>query len=467
MPPPASPGRGRSPIARTATIGLLATLLVACAVGQPGPAASGAVSPGGSAGGDTRPVATTTSGVGSSPSSSAASAPPGGGAEASDGVPAPTPSPSGGSAAALPLATRLGPWLQEELEAALGRLRLPGVQASVVFADGSTWTGAAGLADVAAQRPVTTSTVFDVGSITKTFVAAEVLRLAEAGVLRLDDPLSRWLPSYPNAAHITLRQLLSHTSGLADYFWSVTLFRRLDAAPRTPWNARRLLPYIGKPLFKPGTEWRYSNTNYLLLGMVVEAATRRTLESELQTRFLGPLGLRHTVLQDDAPVVRAVSAGPLALPYRRAPNGSSGFVSRWDGSGYLPYTSLATALGPVGGIASRADEIARWGAALYGGRVVSADSLAAMEDVGISRPFKPAELYGLGTVQLVEDGYLSYGHGGAVTGYRAALRYFPDFGATVAVLTNLDGADPDAVVGTLLGVLSAASRWREGGPARD
>jgi D-alanyl-D-alanine carboxypeptidase len=344
---------------------------------------------------------------------------------------------------------------------------LPGLQASIVFADGSSWTGAAGWADIVAHRPVTTATVFDIGSITKTFVAAEVMRLVEGGVLRLDEPLARWLPSYPNAARLTLRELLSHTSGLADYFWNANLMRKLDAAPRTPWNAPQLLPYIGKPLFKPGTEWRYSNTNYLLLGLVIEAATKRTLESELQTRFLGPLGLRHTLLQDDAPVMRASSAGPLALPYRRAGNGSRAFISRWDGSGYLPYTSLATALGPVGGIASRADEIARWGAALYGGRVVSAASLAAMEDVSISRPFRPSALYGLGTVQREQDGFQNYGHGGSVTGYRTALRYFPDFGATIAVLTNLDGGDPDAVVGVLLGVLSAASHWREGGPGRD
>lgn len=461
MRPPASPGRRARRDGRRAAAGLLVILLLGCAASPPGSPGQGG-SPSGSV------LAGLGSAVGPAAGSSAG-APTSGGPDANASAPPSSTAAPGARppAWALPLATRLGVRLQDELTAALGRLRLPGVQAAIVFADGSSWTGAAGWADIAAKRPVTTRTVFDIGSISKTFVAAEVMRLVESGLVRLDEPLARWLPSYPNAARITLRELLSHTSGLADYFWNATLMRKLDAAPRTPWNARQLLPYIGKPVFKPGTEWTYSNTNYLLLGLVIEAATARTLESELQTHFLGPLGLVHTVLQDDAPLVRASSVGPLALPYRRAGNGSRAFVSRWDGSGYLPYTSLATALGPVGGIASRADEIARWGAALYGGRVVSTASLAAMEDVSISRPFRPSALYGLGTVQRVQDGYLNVGHGGSVTGYRAALRYFPDFGATIVVLTNLDGGDPDAVVGALLRVLTPASHWRDGGPARD
>ncbi|MGZ3585891.1 MAG: serine hydrolase domain-containing protein [Candidatus Limnocylindrales bacterium] len=380
-------------------------------------------------------------------------------------VPGATANPSNvPSPASVPLSVALAPQLQAELAAALARQRLPGLQATVVFVDGGAWSGAAGFADVAAQRSLTVRDVFDVGSITKTFVAAEVMRLVELGRLHLEDPLSRWLPAYPNAAHITLRELLNHTSGLYDYFWSPSLLRQLGAAPRQAWGPQRLLRFVGRPVFKPGTEWIYSNTNYLLLGLVIEAAAGRSVEAELEAHFLGPLGLDHTVLQDDAPAVRAAAAGPLALPYGRAPKGTPGFTARSDGTGYLPFTSLATALTTAGAVASRSDDIARWGAALYGGRLLQPSSLAAMEDVGQTRRFKPAFTYGLGTQQLTVGGFLSIGHGGSVTGYRAALRYFPAFGASIAVLTNLDGADPDAVVARLVSVLAKASLQNPGAP---
>ena len=363
----------------------------------------------------------------------------------------------------LPQLTGLGGALQAQLAAAVRRLHIPGVQATILLSDGESWSGAAGLADVAAGRAMTTADIFDVGSITKTFVAAEILRLAEAGTLHLDDPLSRWLPTFPGAASITLRELLSHTSGVADYFANEHLLIRLGAAPRVAWQPVSLLPYVGKPLFPPGKGWTYSNTNYLLLGEVIEAATGSSVEDELATRFLAPLGLHSTALQSGTTVAPAPALGLVAHPYDRGPGTKVVFKDLSDGTGYLPFTSLATSLDAAGSLVSTSSDLARWGAELYGGAVLTAGSLQAMEDTTISTPYKPRFIYGLGAQRLNIDGFTSYGHGGACSGYRAALRYFPLLGASIAVLTNIDGSDPDGIVAQLAALITAA----RGGPSRD
>jgi len=352
--------------------------------------------------------------------------------------------------------------LQAQLASAVRRLHLPGVQATVLLADGESWSGAAGIADAATGRRMTTADVFDVGSVTKTFVAADVMRLVEAGSLGLDDPLSRWLPAFPDAAHITVRELLSHTSGIADYFANEKLLARLGTAPSRTWSAAALLTYVGHAAFPPGKGWRYSNTNYLLLGQIVEAVTGRPLAADLAARFLAPLGLRATGLQAGVSPPPAADLGPLAQPYARLPGTTVAFHDLSDGSGYLPFTSLATALGAAGSLVSTSSDLARWAMQLYGGRLLQPASLAAMEDTSISAPYHPAFIYGLGTQELAIDTFPSYGHGGTCSGYRAAMRYLPDLGASIVVLTNIDGPDPDRVVADLVAVLSAP----RGGPAR-
>ncbi|HXR26585.1 MAG TPA: serine hydrolase domain-containing protein [Candidatus Baltobacteraceae bacterium] len=376
----------------------------------------------------------------------------------------PAPTPTGlATDGPLPQLTGLGAQLQAQLAAAVRRLHVPGVQATILLSDGASWSGAAGLADVATGRAMSTADLFDVGSITKTFVAAEIMRLVQAGTMHLDDPLSRWLPAYPGAATITLRELLAHTSGLADYFANEHLLIRLGAAPRTAWQPKALLAYVGKPLFPPGKGWSYSNTNYLLLGEVIQAAEGRTVAQELTDRFLAPLGLRSTALQAGTTVAPAPALGLVADPYARAAGTKVVYRDLSDGTGYLPFTSLATSLDAAGSLVSTSTDLARWGAALYGGSVLTPVSLQAMEDTSISAPYKPRFIYGLGTQRLTLDGFTSYGHGGACSGYRAALRYFPLLGASIAVLTNIDGPDPDTIVAQLLALITAPL----GGPAKD
>jgi D-alanyl-D-alanine carboxypeptidase len=140
---------------------------------------------------------------------------------------------------------------------------------------------------------------FVVGSITKTFVATAVLQLVAEGKLRLDDPVERWLPGLvPNGRAITIRELLDHTSGLFDYVDDKPFVRTLIAHPARFWPPRRLVAVATShpPLFPPGQGWWYSNTNYILLGLIAEAAGGTTIQRQLEQRLFGPLHLSETSL---------------------------------------------------------------------------------------------------------------------------------------------------------------------------
>jgi D-alanyl-D-alanine carboxypeptidase len=378
-------------------------------------------------------------------------------APGSDRPPSPTPTagPPASPTARPSLAPGVSAALEIELRVGAALAGVPGAEASVQLADGSTWSGAYGWADVAAGRPMEPSDVFDIGSVSKTFVAAEVLVLAAEGRLTLDAPLARWLPSFPNAGRITVRELLSHTIGIADYFNNPKLLHALDANRSAAWTPTSLLPYVGKALFTPGRSWSYSNTNYLLLGMIVRAVEGTSVGAAIERRFLGPLRLDHTTIQGDVPAPPPPRVGPAAQPYARTGNGPLAFKDLADGSGYLPYESLATSLDAAGSIVSRSDDLVRWAAALYGGRVLPPTSLALMLDDSVTKPLHPVRDYALGVEHQVLAGHETVGHSGACSGYRATMRYVPDLGAAVVVLVNEDGPDPDAIAARLIEAIAS------------
>lgn len=400
----------------------------------------------------TDPRSTASAGGWGSPSTSAPAA------TATPSPSGPTPSSSPGSTpSSVPAQPSLSPSTARALSAtftaAARRLGVPGVQATVLFADGQTWQGAYGYADLKTRRAITSADVFDVGSITKTFVAAEVLELVAAGRLGLDDHLSEWLAGLPDANQITIRQLLSHTSGLADYLENPKLLRAIDAEPARRWTPGQLLAYIGRPLFRPGSDWRYSNSNFLVLGIIAATVEGRPLAKALEDRFLVPLELGRTALQSPTVSAAASVGGPAALPYARTGGSKTAVVSLSDGSAYLPYASLGTALSTAGALISDSTDLARWAAALYGGQVLPPTLLATMTDDAVSKPFHPDRDYALGTELKRLAGLATLGHSGACSGYRSAMRYVPALGATVVVLVNEEVLDPDTVTTALIATL--------------
>ncbi|MGH2473923.1 MAG: serine hydrolase domain-containing protein, partial [Candidatus Limnocylindrales bacterium] len=211
------------------------------------------------------------------------------------------------------------------------------------------------------------------------------------------------------------------------------------------------LAYVGKPYFEPGKGWHYSNTNYFILGLIAEAVGRAPLADQLRDRFLEPLGLQDTWYQptDAAP-------SDLAHGYRFATAAKNAPpIDLTDGTTIVPFTSVVTAAGGAGGVASSASDLAVWARALYGGDVLAPTSRMAMLDPSDSARYKPSVPYGLG-VQVVDiDGQRTYGHSGRLLGFRSAVRYLPAQDLAVAVLTNQSRTDPGVIVRALLKIVLA------------
>ena len=370
--------------------------------------------------------------------------------------PSPTSGPTPTAAASGPATPRPGaPSATQELtallDARLAQLRattgIPGISAAIVFADGSIWRGTDGLADVAARRSVTPDTEFSVASASKTFTAALILALVEDGRLSLDATARSYLADLPIDPAITVRELLDHTSGLRDFFYHPNIDHALLSKPARVWDAARSLSFVRKPTTKPGAAWQYSNTNYLVLGLLAEAVGGAPVADQLRDRFFVPLGLGHTVYQ-----ASMRPTGPVARGYRfTGSDPKLPAIDLSDGTDVVPFTSVVTAAGAAGSIATSAGDLARWAAALYGGDALSQASRDAMiADIALTARFKPAVAYGLGVEAVKVAGWPTLGHAGRFLGARAVVRWLPDERIAIAVLTNQSRSDPNAVLADLL-----------------
>jgi len=360
----------------------------------------------------------------------------------------PVPTPRLDAAASSPIA-HLGGSTESALTAALDSIRaqakVPGIQAAIVFRDGSTWTGQSGVGVISTAAPVTAETLFSVASITKTFVASLVLRLAERGAIGLDDRLSLYVPSFPNAAAITLRELLSHTSGIHDLFTSPGMSDDILADTSRIWTPQEVLARIGKPYFAPGKGYYYSNTNYVLLGLVVEKATGKSLATLIRQEFLTPLGLSHTFLQTEEK-----TAGVVAHGY----NGSAAKpVDLSVGQAMVPFTSEVTACSSACAIVANAEDLARWASALYGGGVLDAADMASMLDTTAALPYPSLVPRGLGAEVISIGGRVAWGHRGHLDGFDDSMMYMPESGLTIVVQANAEWANALAACGTLANVI--------------
>ena len=296
--------------------------------------------------------------------------------------------------------------------------------------------------------PVTPDTSFSVASVSKTFTAALILALVEDGRLSLDGSAKGYLPSLPIDPAITVRELLDHTSGLRDFFFGAGVDHALLSQPARVWDPKRSFKYVGKPFSKPGAEWHYSNTNYLVLGMLAEAVGGAPIADQLRDRFFTPLRMDDTYYQ----VPGEPWPGPVAHGYRfLGADPALPAIDLSDGSAIVPFTSVVTAAGGAGSIASSAGDLARWALALYGGDLLDPATRDAMvADVARTAPLKPGIPYGLGVQAITVDGHPTLGHSGRFLGARAVVRWLPRERIAIAVLTNQSRSDPNVVLASLL-----------------
>jgi D-alanyl-D-alanine carboxypeptidase len=307
--------------------------------------------------------------------------------------------------------------------------------------------GASGSANLMDDIPMPAEGAFRIGSITKMFTATVIVQLAEDGVLALDDPLALWLPEVadqlPYGDQITLRHLLTHTSGLfnvveheaywADLFTEMEINEgtgavTLACVQRDPHDTLARYVYGKDANFEPGASWSYSNTNYTLLGMVIEAAAEVPLAEAYRTRIYEPLGMTSTFLDCyEEPVIDVV-------------HGYTGI-----GEEMTDITELHESIGwSAGGLVSTASDLIAFARGLFGGALFDdPETLIAMTTPA------PGSSYGLGITLQKE--YM--GHAGYIAGFRSVLNYAPEFDTVVVMVYNHDGADPESGLADVLNPL--------------
>ncbi|HEY6910842.1 MAG TPA: serine hydrolase domain-containing protein [Myxococcales bacterium] len=346
---------------------------------------------------------------------------------------------------------RLAPAIEAKLDAAarkdVAAGRVAGAAVAVLRGGELVFARSYGRANLELAAPVNAETVFRIGSLTKQFTAAGMLLLAERGKLKIDDKLSLYLPDFPRANEVTLRDLLDHTSGIHD-FTDSPVIDRISTSGAT---VQELIADIAgqSPLydFEPGKGWWYSNSNYALLGAVVEKVSGQTWGAFMKSEIFEKLGMTRTAADDARDVVPGRASGYSLI---------GGVPGKFRNAAFtdmsVPYAA--------GALRSTVKDMARWNAGLFGGKLLKQQSLQEMlapgrlrdgaeNQTAIAWPggkaFPPPAgyvpgSYAFGLDHHSRNGRRIIGHDGSIAGFDATMQTYVDEGLTVIVLTNTNGA---------------------------
>ena len=341
--------------------------------------------------------------------------------------------------------------LQTYLDSVHAAGRFPGATLAVALPDGRTIELATGLADKTTSTKMLPDARMLAGSVGKTFFGALALDLVLKGKLKLDEPIATylgdrpWFARLPNAQNITVRMLMNHTSGLVRYEFDPRVTEKLTKEQDHVWTPEERIGYIlgTNAPFAAGAGWDYSDTNYIVLGMIIEKVTGRDAYEQIAERFLGPLQLRRT-LPADRRDPRGVVQG-----YAGMPNPFGGRDEMIADGKFIVNPQMEWA---GGGYASSAGDLARWAKLLYEGKAIP----QAGVDLMLAEPARAAQLggnaqYGLTVIIRQTPIGTSIGHSGFFPGYITEMRYFPEHKFAVAMQFNTSaqgavGRAPGAVL---------------------
>lgn len=329
--------------------------------------------------------------------------------------------------------------LQTAMDEAMKNSNAVGVSAAIIFPDGTMWKGTSGISHEGI--PVTTDMLFDIGSIEKNFQATLALLLVEEGLLDLNDPLKKWIPSYPNInENITICQLLNMTSGIDKIVydpnspWRIG-YTNIDFEKIWTWDDI-YRSFVSTPNFEPGTKIDYSTTNYILLKQIIEAVMQKSQIEVLENRILKPIRLNHTLIRffEQIPDTLSIAHGWCDIDPDDDPEDiTSGYSLNW-------LASLSPML-----VYSTAKDMVRWIDALYNKKSVLSDDML-QEMLSFSGPVQNEPMmngYGLGVVDINLgsilprwEGVRTIGHLGSQFGYSAFAVYFLDLETSVVLLFN-------------------------------
>ena len=369
-------------------------------------------------------------------------------AAACSSAPTPATTPSATTAAASGLKTIDKAALQSLVDETARQLMVPGFMVLLRTPQGE-FTAASGTTTIGEQKLPTVDTHFRIASVTKTMTSAATLLLAQDGRLRLDDPVSKYVPQVPNGANITIAQLLEMRSGLYSFTDSDTIVNSLDNTPTRAWTPQELLDiaFAHPPNFAPGADYEYSNTNFVILGLIVEQLEGKPLATVFENRLFKPLGLTNTMWP---PVTSSTIPEPFSHGYLY---GSSSTMM----TGRPPYTpaqeaeAKAGTLKPkdytdinhsfsfaAGAVTSTAADLATWIRALGGGKVFNAEYQKIWQDSAkMENPKNSYNWYGYGIAELRWGQNVIDLHGGQTPGFNSEALYDPNNDMTLVIWGNL------------------------------
>jgi D-alanyl-D-alanine carboxypeptidase len=324
--------------------------------------------------------------------------------------------------------------LQQKFEELHKAGSFPGGTAGFVLGDGSSLALAVGVSDRTSRRAMAPTDRLLLGSVGKTYVSAVALQMMAEKKFALTDTLDRffarepWFSRIANASRITIRHLMTHTSGLVRYEFNPKFTADLSANPDKVWTGVDRLSYLfdATPPFAPGEGWEYSDTNYIVLGMIIEQVAKNSYYAELRKRILEPFGLKDTVPADSRTVPGLVQG----YAGERNPFGGSDEMIKDGRFAVNPQFEWTG-----GGLAVTALDLAKWGKILYEGKAFEASMMAPFLD-GVPARLGPESKYGLGVIIRPSPLGITYGHSGFMPGYQTELVYFPEMKTSIAVQVN-------------------------------
>lgn len=307
---------------------------------------------------------------------------------------------------------------------------------------GTIFTRSYGMANLEHRVPIRPETVFSLASVTKQFTAAAVLLLMEEGKLKLNDRLAKYVPELASAKDVTVYQLLTQTSGIPDYAEDPAGSKTKSVA-KTPQEMLQWIAELKPPLqFKPGTQWAYSSSNYVLLGLVVERVGGAPLPAFFQERLFKRAGITDTAFDNPADVVPHRAQG-----YRKLKESGAFANADWIS---------ATIPGAAGGLRTTSDDLVRWSKALHEGKIVRPDTLRMLASPGLLNDGRTTKFgmpkawqeglnsdYGMGVFVTPTRVGPRIWHSGDIDGFSTWLAHYPQRNLTIALLQNSQSADMD------------------------
>ena len=353
--------------------------------------------------------------------------------------------------------------LQASLEEVVNTTTVPSAIVIVRSGQFGDATFTFGTTELGGSEPVTTKDHGRVGSVTKTMTATVILQLVQEGRLALDDPVSKYVTDVPDGDNITIAQLLDMRSGLYSYTEDPEFLQAIEADPQRVWTPQELLDiaFAHPADFAPGSNWRYTNTNYILLGLIMEQLTGQTASELLEQRLFTPLGMDDTslpALEDSSmavPFVHGYHYGSFSepLPAEQQAQAAAGTLLPEDVSDANPSWGWT-----AGSVISTPDDLAVWVDALVSGTLLEPATqqlrLDSIQSIGPDYP-QAEGIYGYG--YGIDRTGTYYGHGGQITGYNTAMSHDPDTDTTVIVFATLTLApDGTAVAAALANTVTSA-----------